>query len=361
MLIQEKPAKALRSPLRHSGKIPKKAFKLVNFTTVCQAPISGFIWIPLPIQCIVFAFHSANYSMPAPIINRKPIQGFTLAEMAIVVLIIGIVMTMGLKMLTANLENSAYSETTNKQERIKIALISYLRSNGSLPCPDTTVGIAVGTETTPCTTTALQGYGIIPWQTLGLPRDAVQDGWGNFFSYRVANANATTVLGGVLAPPLHSKANQNWTVKSGTTAFDVESIKSATVFPAYQSLRINTTGGTPESRTAVAVIISHGKNGLGAKTVKTAARIPTAGAGADEVANATVGQTIFVRRPVTESPGAAGGPYDDLVFYLTPQDLLQPLISEKTLLGTCNAYCTTPETGCIPGPIPIGKTPATCP
>ena len=48
--------------------------------------------------------------------------GFTLAEMAIVVLIIGIAMTMGLKTVTANLENAAYSETKAKQERLKLAV-----------------------------------------------------------------------------------------------------------------------------------------------------------------------------------------------------------------------------------------------
>lgn len=63
-------------------------------------------------------------------------QGFTLAEMAIVVLLISIAMTMGLKTVTANLDNAAYSETKSKQERIKIALIGYLRTNGRLPCPD---------------------------------------------------------------------------------------------------------------------------------------------------------------------------------------------------------------------------------
>ena len=45
-------------------------------------------------------------------------SGFTLAEIAVVLAVIGIAMTMGLKMLTATLENGAISETQAKQERI---------------------------------------------------------------------------------------------------------------------------------------------------------------------------------------------------------------------------------------------------
>lgn len=112
--------------------------------------------------------------------------GFTLAEMAVVVFIMGIAMSMGLKMTNANLDNSAYSTTKAKQERIKIALIGYLRSNGVLPCPDNSTGISTGVAAGSCSASA-QGYGVVPWQTLGLSRDAAQDGWGNLFSYRVAN------------------------------------------------------------------------------------------------------------------------------------------------------------------------------
>jgi hypothetical protein len=49
------------------------------------------------------------------------------------------------------------------------------------------------------------------------------------------------------------------------------------------------------------------------------------------------------------------------VAYLTPQDLLQPLINEKTLLGQCQAYCAVPGPACNPAAIPIGAVPLTCP
>lgn len=165
--------------------------------------------------------------------------GFTLAEMAVVVFIMGIAMSMGLKMTNANLDNSAYSTTKAKQERIKIALIGYLRSNGVLPCPDNIPEISKGVAAGSCSASA-QGYGVVPWQTLGLSRDAVQDGWGNLFSYRVANFREADSKSFTPPPqtPLLKNTNQNWTIKSGTGAFDIVSLSDATTSPGYQTFLI---------------------------------------------------------------------------------------------------------------------------
>ncbi|GDX57914.1 hypothetical protein LBMAG30_20770 [Comamonadaceae bacterium] len=330
-------------------------------------------------------------------------SGFTLAEIAIVLAIIGIAMTMGLKMLTATLENGAISETKAKQERIKLALVSFMRSNGRLPCPDTTAAPAAptGLETTPCTTAAFAtnpaaGSGVVPWLTLGLAREAVLDGWNNYFTYRVANFRPidppTSVTTGSVSPPLHLYNNHNWTTNAG---FDIRSLTPTPVASAptpaassYATLFVRTrvTPGaalSDEARNAVAVILSHGKNGLGARTVRAVAvaPLPTASAAADELTTGTVGSKIFVKRPINDlaldAVSNPGGPIDDLVAYLTPQDLLQPLINEKTLLGACRAYCgASAAGGCTPltpasgiplisvgasAPLPAAPTSTTCP
>jgi len=290
-------------------------------------------------------------------------RGFTLAEIAIGVLILGIMLSMGLKTAVSNLENAAYAETRSKQEQIKLALIGFLRTNGRLPCPDNAAGLATGVESV-CVGVAT-GYGVIPWQALGISRDTVLDGWGNFFSYRVSNVNGTAQPLG--APPLHVFQNQNWTLRPPPVAapnFDIRSFISTIAVAGFQSILIQNRepgpGLTIESRNTVVVLVSHGKNGLGAKTTKSGVRI--AGASNDELTNATLGSTTFVRRAYSDNaPVASGGPYDDVVTYMTPQDLLQPLINERTLLGQCQAYCVTPAAGCAPAAIPIGATPATCP
>ena len=258
-------------------------------------------------------------------------RGFTLAEMAIVLVLMGLAMSMGLKMVTSTLENAAYSESKSKLDRIKTALIGHLRTNHRLPCPDITTdpanasyGIqdrsAINPDST-CTPPA-GVVTVVPWRDIGLSRDDVVDGWGNFFTYRVAN-NADTI---------------NWTSTTVGTPFDIRQLTAPT--PNVLTMQENNGGGlTPINPSPIVVIISHGKNGLGARTVKgTPNTAPPALT--DELSNATVGSIAFIRRPVTEDAGAVGGAFDDLVAFMTPQDLLQPLVNEGTLKA-CAAYCPT--------------------
>jgi hypothetical protein len=71
----------------------------------------------------------------------------------------------------------------------------------------------------------------------------------------------------------------------------------------------------------------------------------------------------FINRAVNfadyDATNNPGGPYDDVVSYITPQDLLQPLISEKTLFA-CSAYCTAPQP-CTAAAVPIGNATPSCP
>ena len=280
-------------------------------------------------------------------------SGFTLAEIAIVLAVIGIAMTMGLKMLTATLENGAISETQAKQERIKLALVSYLRTNGRLPCPDTATP-ATGNELTPCIDSVALGYGVPPWLTLQLSRDAVIDGWGNFFSYRVANTQPAAVL-------------RNWTSRTVGTPFDINELTTPNVALIIQERTAPAAALTQITDRAVFVILSHGKNGLGALTTRGADRVPppTVAVALDENTNGTAVGRTFVRRAFNERPQDAipavpppvnpGGPFDDLVAYMTGQELLRSLTAEKTLYG-CQHYCATVATGCTATNVPVGNT-----
>ena len=249
---------------------------------------------------------------------RHKQYGFSLVELAVVLVIVGIVITMGLKATMSVLESSTYSVTKAKQEQLKGSLVGFLRTNGRLPCPDNGAGVATGVEASPCT----DGYGVIPWQTLGISRDSAIDGWGNFFTYRVANGSVA--------------GSKNWTSKTVPASdFSVNELKTPTITLTFQELdAAGTIFGT--IKTAVAVILSHGKNGFGAKTTKVGDRIPVTEAGASETINANNATTTFVLRPVSDSL-----PYDDLLVFMTPQDLLQPLVSEGTLKA-CQAYCPPP-------------------
>src|SRR5437588_803626 len=116
---------------------------------------------------------------------RRQNHGFSLVEMAVVVAIIGALLSAGLAALNVFRENQNVSQTMQKQNVIREALINYLRQYKRLPCPSTDVNgsesraAAVPPATLGnCMTTA----GLIPYITLGIPRDAATDAWQGFFS-----------------------------------------------------------------------------------------------------------------------------------------------------------------------------------
>jgi prepilin-type N-terminal cleavage/methylation domain-containing protein len=245
-------------------------------------------------------------------------RGFSLVELSIVVLVIGIVLTMGIGAWTANLENQAHAATAQRQASIREALTGYLRRNNRLPCPDSDFTAPDGVENRTTagdpTTACSAAFGILPYTTLGLARDAARDGWGNFFSYHVSNTNITAAGNG------NWSANTDWTrstwFRTGSTGLiTVNNRNGATV--------------TAIATNVVAVVVSHGRNGFGGYTIGgTRNTLPTTTT--DEESN-TNGGTTYYRRDLATDDAATGGPFDDQVLILTANDLLEPLFRDGSL------------------------------
>ena len=250
---------------------------------------------------------------------RNRSLGFTLVEMAVVVTLMAIFMTLGLRLLRATQESAAWSDTKAKQERIKVALVSFLRTNGRLPCPNS-VAPWDGAEDTPCLVNA--GRGVVPWRALGISVGEVQDGWSNFFTYRVANRTPAS--------------SSNWTLTAGATAFTLNELTTPLTTFTLQERDAAGALGPAIAPNPVVMLISHGKNGSGARTLRgTVIAAPT---GADELANAGVASTTFVSRTPNEVAASTGVIFDDVVAYMAPRDLLQPLVDDKTLKGSTQAF-----------------------
>src|SRR5574343_1558751 len=110
--------------------------------------------------------------MESYLARQRPSTGFTLVELSIVLVLLGLVLTMGLKMVVAMGQNAALSETKAKEERVKLALLGYLRMNGYLPCPDESDNSTIATGVaSPGGCKNHQQLGVVPWQTLGISRD----------------------------------------------------------------------------------------------------------------------------------------------------------------------------------------------
>jgi prepilin-type N-terminal cleavage/methylation domain-containing protein len=236
-------------------------------------------------------------------VHRKQLRriehefGFTLTELAIVLVIVALLMGGLLLPLSAQVDQKNYSDTRQQLNEIREALLGYAMThtaaNGKpyLPCPDTdNDGKENRTSGTRCSAGA-SAEGNLPWSALGLTST---DAWNNRFRYRVHNNFADSNVGFTLS--------SNGILR----VCDVSGCASllADALPA--------------------VVVSHGKNGFGAINASGNANAPADGA--DEFANSN-GDNDFVMHNQTNSPNV----FDDLVVWLPPGVLMNRMISAGKL------------------------------
>lgn len=147
--------------------------------------------------------------------NAQPQTGLTLLEMAISILILGLMLAGGLTLYNSAADQRRERETREHMAIVIKALSNYVEAANRLPCPaDPSIGknysiagisqeAAFGWErgvraqdirvsgTRPvgdCNTIDDPRYreGIVPFQTLNIPYEATRDAWGNFFTYAVS-------------------------------------------------------------------------------------------------------------------------------------------------------------------------------
>lgn len=135
--------------------------------------------------------------MHSKIKNRKDCQqGFTLVEMAIVLMIVGLLLGGMLVPLSAQMEQRNVTDTRKQLDEIQQAMIGYVIINGSFPCPTTTVDPAspnYGIADSPCSITTATADGYLPWKTLGVSetdawgskRSSTSSPWIGYWRYRV--------------------------------------------------------------------------------------------------------------------------------------------------------------------------------
>lgn len=221
--------------------------------------------------------------------NRQ--RGFTLLEMAIVLVIVGLLLGGLFGSLGAMQGRQRTDQTARQLGEIREALIGFAAANGRLPCPaapatpNTTVG--AGLERTPNAGGCTGGVaGVVPWATLGLPEG---DAWGRRFTYRVAPAFA-----------------RSGTPLTLTTAGNLNVRNRAAVLLAGQ---------------VPAVVISHGANAFGSRGPGGA--LAAAGTNAAEIENSD-GDIDFV----ADTPTTA---YDDQVMWLSTTVLAGRLLQAGVL------------------------------
>jgi prepilin-type N-terminal cleavage/methylation domain-containing protein len=230
-------------------------------------------------------------------INQKNQTGFTLIELAVVLVIIGVLIGSFVGTLGARIDNTRISETRDSLDEIKLALYGFAMSQSParLPCPDNdNDGLEDMDALVPAQCASLETAANLPWATLGIRRG---DAWASTYSYWVAD------------------------IYSNTAGFAL-----ATDATGVGQILDSAGSATPLSNNIAAVIFSHGKNQYGSIGLDNAVRggSPGGPAYADEDEN-TNGDSVFVSRPIT-----AIGPlteatipviYDDIVVWISEYEL----------------------------------------
>lgn len=288
--------------------------------------------------------------------NRSPAfsKGFTLIEMAIVLVVIGLLLGILLGPGREILENQKRKAVRAKLDAADTALANFVALNKRLPCPanGTIVsgGVNAGVEAVALGRCAplTEINGVLPWVTLGLAEEDARDPWNARLTYRVDPALAaappqpllmnmtncdpsSTGLagpGGICIAPLGAcTGNANCTSPANFLAgkgLDVwDGLNGAAGYNARQNNSATVTG-------AAYVLISHGPSGAGAYNGQTSALQPGSIALGKDLEEQNVnGQPLA--KPATQATAYRDAPLNDNTqVYVVPPPIPVPAPAPRT-------------------------------
>ena len=245
--------------------------------------------------------------------------GFTLVEMAIVLVILGFVLGALLLPLQAQRQQIAQAQTENTLELAKQALLGFAQSKGRLPCP----AIASGAESPLGGGACTQQAGFLPAATLGIQPTNAQgfaiDAWNNPIRYAV-NQSKVDITTGV------ATIDYTFTTPSGMSDVGIANLnQTSSLRVCMSSSALATTCSAPPvanemnylTNNAVAVIYSTGATGALGSLGRP-----------DELANLD-GNTVFVSHDI--SLATAPNEFDHIVTWISPFVLYNAMIQAGQL------------------------------
>lgn len=232
----------------------------------------------------------------------KENTGFTLVEMAITLVIVGLLLGgMILPLLTLQ-EQTTFSESRQKLGEIRETMIGYGMSHGYLPCPAVSSSngaedrIASGVNAGKCN----KRVGFLPWAELGFQK---LDSWGHLYRYSVSASFSDSAV-----------------------KISLASLGDITVVAR------DTNGATSNIQNIPVVVASYGNSPSWAYQDDGTQIANTSTTNSDEVVNGSdVAGTSFYTRDVTKNTASTGGEFDDLVVWIPANLYVNRMVSAGQL------------------------------
>ncbi len=283
-------------------------------------------------------------------------RAFTLIEMAVVLIIVGMMVGLVLQTEQAVKPENCRVQTQEQLAAIHTAMETYVRANNKYPTPASraigVTNLAFGravdvTDLTELATIDDLGTvltGALPFQTLGLSESYASDCWGNKFSYFVTQVLTSDDSSTGFPSPNTSGAIN---IKTGTILSDVPVMSGASY-----------------------AVVSHGENGVGAvaKNGTGGANhgwcIPATAADTENCDGSSrtepAGNTTIFSAPYNASTAAGGAFFDDLVIFAGKRSSNCNATS-YSVTGMTWGSCSQddPDPLAITGPLANGATYAT--
>jgi prepilin-type N-terminal cleavage/methylation domain-containing protein len=287
--------------------------------------------------------------------SRQPARispAFTLIEMAIVLVIIGLAAVMLLNFSSAMSDNEKRKNVRARLDTLEIALVNYIALNRRLPCPangrSATGASGAGIEQrNPGSGACLNMVdGVVPWITLGIAENDASDPWGGRLTYRIdpalagnqllmnmsdcdpSSSGATGAAGICKTPVVPCTGNAGCTSPAAFLAGKGLDVWDGLNGTAGWNARQNNSGA---GSGAAWVIISHGPSGAGAYNVRGANVQPgTVPLGRNLEEQNVNG--LALAKPATEANTYRDAPLNDNVLLVVQAPLPAPQLPTRTQL-----------------------------
>lgn len=204
--------------------------------------------------------------------------GFTLIEVAIVMVIIGLALAASIAPLSSQIERSKIAETDAILNDVMEALYGFAIANGRLPCPATAQSLGAEAPLGGgilCTgaSVANGAHGFVPGMSLGIngkynDDELLLDAWGNPIRYSVTQSDNDPTP----TPPGPPPANTPDNIVDFTSAAEIQNVGIANLLPNLVICSRNSPNAglclpaAPTNNTlasnAVVVIMSLGEDGM---------------------------------------------------------------------------------------------------